>query len=377
MAFDLFFLNLHTLMNALQKHFTLTLFVCLLFTAMKGQDLKMNQTQVIGSHNSYKLGIERPLMEMLVSERPESRGLDYAHIPIAEQLDLGLRSLEIDVLFDPDGGRFAHPKGLEMLRAQGLESKPYNADAMEAPGFKVLHVPDIDFRSHCATFKACLSEIRQWSKSHRDHLPIIITINPKNEGVQRPGFAEVIPFDKKVLDALDQEILEIFDADDLITPRKVKGKYATLREAIMDKGWPVLAEARGKILFVLDAGKEITALYTSGDEAYERPMFSNSSADSPHAAFFIMNDPVAQEREIAARVRQGFMVRTRSDADTREARTGDKKRFEAAIRSGAQVITTDYYLKSLSPNKDFEITFKGKYSQCNPLLVTSSPCDVK
>ena len=353
------------------------MFVCLLFTAMKGQDLKMNQTQVIGSHNSYKIGIERPLMEMLVSERPESRGLDYAHIPIAEQLDLGLRSLEIDVLFDPEGGRFAHPKGLEMLRAQGLESKPYNADAMETPGFKVLHVPDIDFRSHCATFKACLSEIRQWSKSHRDHLPIIITINPKNEGVQRPGFAEVIPFDKKVLDALDQEILEIFDADDLITPRKVKGKYGTLREAIMDKGWPVLAEARGKILFVLDAGKEITALYTRGDETYERPMFSNSSADSPHAAFFIMNDPVAQESEIAARVRQGFMVRTRSDADTREARTGDKKGFEAAIRSGAQVITRGYYLKSLSPNKDLEVTFNGKYSQCNPLLVTSSPCDVK
>jgi hypothetical protein len=57
------------------------------------------------------------------------------------------------------------------------------------------------------------------------------------------------------------------------------------------------------------------------------------------------------------------MVRTRSDADTREARTGDKTRFEAAVRSGAQLISTDYYLKSLSPNKDFEISFEGKYSR--------------
>ena len=66
-----------------------------------------------------------------------------------------------------------------------------------------------------------------------------------------------------------------------------------------------------------------------------------------------------------------------ADADTKEARTGDKSRFEAAIRSGAQVITTDYYLKSLSPNNDFEIIFNDKYSQCNPVLVKLPKCDLK
>jgi hypothetical protein len=118
-------------------------------------------------------------------------------------------------------------------------------------------------------------------------------------------------------------------------------------------------------------------LYIEGDEVYARPMFSNTDAGNPHAAFFIMNDPVRQEKDITERVKQGFMVRTRSDADTREARTGDRRRFEAAIRSGAQVITTDYYLKSLSPNKDFEIVFDGKYSQCNPVLVKPSACNLK
>jgi hypothetical protein len=364
-------------MNHLHKHFTLTALVCLSFGALKGQELKMNQTQVIGSHNSYKIGIEKPLMDFILSDRPEAIGLDYAHISITEQLDLGLRGLEIDVLYDPQGGRFSHPKGLEILSAQGVETQPYNPEAMKDPGFKVLHVPDIDFRSHCQTFKACLSDIRGWSQSRKDHLPIIITINPKSSGLDRPGFAEVIPFDGKVLDALDKEIFEVFDTDHLITPKQVKGKYKTLRKAIVGKGWPNLAEARGKILFVFDAGKELTELYIKGDEAYARPMFSNTDADSPHAAFFIMNDPVGQEKDIAQRVKQGFMVRTRSDADTREARTGDKSRFEAAIRSGAQVITTDYYLKSLSPNKDFEIVFDGKYSQCNPVLVKSSACDLK
>ncbi|WOK09169.1 phosphatidylinositol-specific phospholipase C1-like protein [Imperialibacter roseus] len=337
----------------------------------------MNQTQVIGSHNSYKIGIEKPLMDLIVSQNPEAKGLAYEHISITNQLDLGLRSLEIDVVYDPEGGRFSHPKGLEMLTSMGLEPAPYKTEAMNKPGFKVLHVPDIDFRSHCATFMGCLSDIREWSRAHSDHLPIIITINPKTTGLERPGFAEVLPFDRKVLDALDGEILEVFNDSELVTPKQVKGKQATLRKAIIDKGWPDLAKVRGKILFVFDAGKELTDLYLEGDQAYTRPMFSNTDLANPHAAFFIMNDPIGQEKEITERVKQGFMVRTRSDADTREARTGDKTRFEAATRSGAQVITTDYYLKSLSPGKDFEIIFvDGRYQRCNPVLTNSSTCDL-
>jgi hypothetical protein len=91
---------------------------------------------------------------------------------------------------------------------------------------------------------------------------------------------------------------------------------------------------RGRILFVLDAENALIELYVSGDEDYARPMFANTNVDNPHAAFFIINDPIKQEKDIAEQVKQGFMVRTRSDADTREARTGDKTRFEAAIRSG-------------------------------------------
>jgi hypothetical protein len=145
----------------------------------------------------------------------------------------------------------------------------------------------------------------------------------------------------------------------------------------LDQGWPNLAKARGKILFVLDAEKELTELYLKGDEDYERPMFSNTDSKNPHGAFIIMNDPLKHEKDIVDLVKMGFMVRTRSDSDTREARTGDKTRFESAVRSGAQVISTDYYQKSLSPNKDFEITFDGKYSQCNPVLLKSSSCTLK
>lgn len=364
-------------MNQILRRITSAIVLCLSFADLHAQDLRMNETQVIGSHNSYKIGIERPLMEMIVAERPEAIGLDYKHIPLTEQLDLGLRSLEIDVLYDPEGGRFAKPKGLEMLAGQGKEAMAYDPSAMMDPGFKVLHVPDIDFRTHCSTFKGCLSQVREWSRSHSDHLPVIITINPKTSGLDRPGFTEVLPFDKKVLDALDKEIFEIFSADHLITPKSVKGKAKTLRSAVVDKGWPGLKMARGKILFVFDAERDLTERYIAGDDSYSRPMFANTSSDNPHAAFLIMNDPVKHEKAISDLVKQGFMIRTRSDADTREARSGDRTRFEAAMRSGAQVITTDYYLMSLSPNQDFEIVFDGKYSRCNPVLMKEEGCELE
>ena len=133
-------------------------------------------------------------------------------------------------------------------------------------------------------------------------------------------------------------------------------------------GWPLLEISRGKILFVLDAGSAITEMYIK-NSLKGRPMFPNVKEDNANAAFFIMNDPKGEAAEISARVKAGFMVRTRADADTREARTQDYSRLEAAIASGAQLISTDYYLSRLSPSGKFQVTLKqGKYQSCNSLI---------
>ncbi|MEM8895264.1 MAG: Ca2+-dependent phosphoinositide-specific phospholipase C, partial [Bacteroidota bacterium] len=187
--------------------------------------LKLNELQLIGSHNSYKIGIEKPLMDLLVAEDSNAIGLDYWHLAPSEQLDMGIRGLELDVLYDPFGGAFARPVGLDILDSLGFGFEPYDTASLLAPGFKVFHIPDIDFRSHCLTFKGCLNDVKEWSYSNSNHIPIIITINPKNSGVQKPGFTNVIPFDKQVLDSLDQEILEVFDKEKLVTPELVKGSY--------------------------------------------------------------------------------------------------------------------------------------------------------
>ncbi len=344
--------------------------LCISCSTPKEKEITMNQFQVIGSHNSYKQEIEDPLMEIILGKDSGTIGLDYFHIPIKEQLDLGLRSLEIDALHDPQGGRYKEPVGMRLLLEKGVTPKPFDTlNQLSAPGLKVLHVPDIDFRSHCLTFISCLTEVKEWSDSNPNHFPIIITINPKNSGLKEPGSTPVLPFTKNVLDSLDQEILSVFSSSDLITPDLVQGEFATLREAVLSSGWPTLEKSKGKILFVLDAGSAITNMYIE-NSLKGKPMFPNiEEEDHPLAAFFIMNDPKVQQEDIKQKVKAGFMVRTRADADTKEARTGDLSRLEAAISSGAQVISTDYYLDRLSPSGKFQVSLKdGKYQTCNPLI---------
>jgi Phosphoinositide phospholipase C, Ca2+-dependent len=152
----------------------------------------------------------------------------------------------------------------------------------------------------------------------------------------------------------------------LITPAMIKGDAPNLRTAVLQKGWPLLDNVRGKIMFVLDSPDEITKRYQASGR--DRPLFVNVPESDSEAAFFIMNETIAQQDQIRALVKKGFMVRTRADAETREARSSDYRRWEAAKNSGAQLISTDYYRANLSPDGRFEISFPiSSYSRCNPV----------
>ena len=74
----------------------------------------------------------------------------------------------------------------------------------------------------------------------------------------------------------------------------------------------------------------------------DRLIFVSAQAPDDDAAFTVLNDPVADGDLIQDLVEQGYLVRTRTDADTAEARTGDTTRREAAFASGAQIVSTDY-----------------------------------
>src|SRR5690349_2033420 len=115
--------------------------------------LPMNAIQVIGTHNSYKTAIAPNEMAALAKLNPRAaQTLDYSHKPLAQQLDDGARQLEIDFVYDPDGGRYATPLGRKLTP----DTTPYDLSAMAKPGMKVIHVPDLDYRVVCPTLVACL-----------------------------------------------------------------------------------------------------------------------------------------------------------------------------------------------------------------------------
>jgi len=330
-------------------------------------DLRMNDLTAVGTHNSYKLAVPADELAVMVAARgPAALGIDYAHRPLAEQLDAGARQLEIDIVADPQGGRYGRP--LTAL-GTGATLSPDDAAALAQPGFKVLHIPDVDFRSSCATFVACLSQVKAWSGAHPDHAPILILINAKDGPAAFPGGVTPLAFDEKAFDALDAEVRAVFAEADLITPDRVRGQHATLREAVLAQGWPKLGASRGKVFFALDESPEKVALYRGARRSLEgRAMFVNTDEASPAAAYLTLNDPIAQKDRIAAAVKAGFIVRTRADADTQAARTNDISQSRAALSSGAQYVSTDYIWADPRFAGGYTVRLPGgDVAVCNPV----------
>lgn len=336
----------------------------------------MNDIQAVGSHNSYKLAIPpAELARIAAYNESSAKSLDYSHLSLSTQLDLGMRQIEIDIFYDPEGGRYADPL-LPRQTAQTYGAIPYDAREMRAPGFKVLHSQDIDVRSNCATWIACLSEIRQWSLANPDHVPLLIMFNAKDGGSAYPGVEPALDFDTAAYEDLDRETLSVFDADHIIKPDDVRGSYGTLREAVLAGNWPGLNEARGKVFFALDERPSKVEVYLRGNASLEGlPMFVNSvNTQADHAAYFTMNNPVRDQAAIQEAVEAGFIVRTRADANTEEARTNSTGRRDAAFSSGAQYVSTDYYVPRLSFSAYQVELPMARIARCNPVRLARG-CD--
>ena len=193
-------------------------------------------------------------------------------------------------------------------------------------------------------------------------------MNAKDEGIKMDGFTIPLQFTSATYDSLDNEIITYLGADHLITPDMVKAKYSTLESSVLHHNWPLLKNAKGKFLFILDETGNKTATYIKGHPSLtERVLFTNSAPGTPEAAIMILNN--SKKDSIQKMVKKGYIVRTRADSDTKEARDNDKSSFEAACKSGAQIITTDYYIKSTHFKSDYVISFKdNKYVRANPVL---------
>jgi hypothetical protein len=294
---------------------------------------------------------------------------------LQEQLDRGVRQLEFDIYADPEGGLYATRQIFRIVPGDTASGLP----ELDEPGMKVLHIQEIDFDTHCLTLEICLEQIKAWSDEHPNHLPITVMIGAKDDPIPDPfdwGFTIPIPFGPDEVDDIDEEIRAVFPAERLITPDEVRGDYATLKEAVLDGSWPTLTEARGRVMFVLLDEGDARDFYVDGHPSLEgRVMFTNSEEDAPEASWFKVDSALEDGDRIGELVQAGYMVRTRADADTQQARDDDYTLQNAAFESGGQFVVTDYVVPDPAFGTDYQAAVPGGHvARCNPISAPE-PCD--
>jgi hypothetical protein len=263
------------------------------------EELRINQLQFIGTHNSYH-----------VRAKPSRNfpSLNYSHAPLDAQFDRGVRSVELD-LHDRDGV------------------------------FEVFHVVGIDEGTTCRRLSDALETIRKWSDGHPRHLPISVLFELKKDGVGLDP--RIRRFDAASLDRLDDLLRSVFPAARRITPDDIRGTAATLREAVEKGGWPTLAASRGKVFFILHDEGKLRDFYTQKHPSLRgRAMFVRSDDSRDDAAVLVLDDP--RDPEIPRLVSAGYFIRTRADSDLHIDRAGKTSGREAALASGAQIVSTDF-----------------------------------
>lgn len=363
--------------------------------------LRLNQIQVIGTHNSYHREVSLPeraiFPEIMRAVDPEAENYYYSHASVTDQLEeQRVRSFEFDVYADSRGGLFADP--LIRRRANFSdddEKKHYDlpAETMRRPGTKVLHVADADVGTICHTLEQCLREVRAWSRSRRGRhvpIPILLEFKMTEAGMEDAGGAKAEPWTTEALDRVDAEIRSVFGADELITPDDIRrqaqdasGKVKmTLEEAVLafDRGggWPNLRSSRGKVFFVMDNEPthpiQIRDPYRAGGRTNleGRVIFTNSVPGEPDAAFIKRNDPLSGDnrKQIQDLVSRGYFVRTRADEPIQTILRNETDAREAALVSGAQIVSTDWPAVGMASryNSDYAVMLPARrVARCNPV----------
>ena len=294
--------------------------------------LRINHIQMKGTHNSYHLA---PL-------GPTVRAYDYSHQPLDMQAEeQGVRQFEIDVWWDARGQLYVYHN-------------------------------QYDVRTTCITFEECLTTLLNWSNENSEHVPLMIWIEPK-EWVEQSTDNTIVVDLQNMLDNIENEIIQFWPRNKTITPDDVRGDSETLSLAIMEKGWPLLDESRGKAIFILLSSGDLREdYYDKFPRLNGSRMFTLSEPGSPEAAIFSNTDPVGNGDEISALVKDGYIVRSRADnAEDGEADNNDTSRLDAAISVGAHSISTDYPAEVDGIDYWVEIP-NGNPVACNPI---SAPID--
>ena len=294
-------------------------------SAALADGIRLNEVSFLATHNSYQPRAAWPYRLLLraVSLIPgvpvDGRLSGFAMDGLTEQLEHGIRSLELDV---------------EAVETDGSLS------------FLVTHFL-LDNRSSCQDFGTALEELKLWSEHNPSHLPLIILIEPKE--IKRP-LGRMRSFDADCALQLDGVIRRVM-GERLLTPDEVMGGYASPAAMRADDGWPLLAYTLGRVLFVLHPCS-VTEDYIGADRSLRSqamfPCLRPDRMGEDYATFILDNNPAAAAERYAAGVRElNLMVRTRAD----DYPDFSDDRYAASDRSGAQIVTTDFPPRDVRQNE--------------------------
>ena len=271
--------------------------------SLLGDELKLNEIRYLATHNSYHRQAG-PLQLALLNlfEPGEAEKLRYSHLDFYSQLEIGVRSFELDI-------------------------RRYRSGKIEN-----IHVPLVDNRGHSPVFRAALKEMKLWSDRNPGHVPVIVIMEVKDDWrFLDPGLKR---WDATGLFEVEGVIKEVV-GNRLISPADIKGDSASVREAVTGGVWPALGETRGSFIFLFH---QSDADYFNAEylDNPDRVCFYMDEPDSPEASFILRNEP--ESEDIKSLIKQGFIIRTRADADCE----ADAERRNKAIASGAQIVSTEY-----------------------------------
>lgn len=218
-------------------------------TTTCNEDIRINQLQVIDTHNSYRVGrrsqkrkiidrissiIQRISSLPQISTLPIASSLGnvrhlqveyYSHEYIYSQLEhQSVRSLEFDLRTDDNGKLYSRPslwKLLKLLRVQ----PPFDSGMFNTSGIKVFHSKDLDLNPVCHIFKDCLHQTNRWSDAHRTHVPIIVSLELKTDTYLN-GTAKKLSKSRSRMESpsrilnVDTEILSVFPLKSDPSPRR-------------------------------------------------------------------------------------------------------------------------------------------------------------
>ncbi|MFP4286932.1 MAG: Ca2+-dependent phosphoinositide-specific phospholipase C [Candidatus Izemoplasmataceae bacterium] len=273
----------------------------------ESDELRLNEVQFIASHNSYKKNITRlgQLFVGLGENFDEARALRYHQPSLTTQLNRGVRSFELDMVYR------------------------YNR-------FELIHVPLVDQSSNAPLLHRAFDEMLLWSQNNPNHFPVIILIEAKEDFAFLDPFIK--PYNDDILLEFNALIIDSFE-DKLLTPNDLLIDNRPLKTLLDEDGWPLVNDLLGKFIIVMHPSA-VNDSYLALDPSLKtlNAFVGNHTDEGFHTSFIVSNNPFETEK-INGYIDQNLIVRTRLDSNL----TLHDDALEAVTLSGAQIVSTDFF----------------------------------